>query len=166
MNVWRLIPHHIDRDMALLWGRQHSRIAIGWGGIGDIGSEGYSSSQDINAKILKLWPKEHSTHGGPSLWRFYTWMQKGDLVILKSSIGFQSVVEVTGDYEWNNAPLTLNDGTQLSGEDWQYWHQRRVAPTHYDPTQLWENVGGMAPNENLFWTLILCGQNSLGSGSP
>jgi predicted Mrr-cat superfamily restriction endonuclease len=161
MNVWRLIPHHKDRDAALLWGRQHSRIAIGWGGIGDIGSKGYSSSQDINKEILKLWLKEDSTHGGPSLWRFYTWMQKGDLVILKSDRGFESVVEVKGDYEWNNAPLTLNDGTKLSGYHWDYWHQRRVAPTNRDPKKLWESVGGRAPGENHFFTLHLCGQNPL-----
>jgi hypothetical protein len=165
MKVWRLIPHHKYRDKALRWGQQHSRIAIAWGGIGDIASEGYSSSQEINAKILKLWPKEHSTHGGPSLWRFYAWMEKGDLVILKSDRGFESVVEVTGDYEWNNAPLMLDDGTQLSGEDWEYWHQRHVEPTQHDPEQLWQSVGGMAPGENLQWTLFLCGQNSLESGS-
>lgn len=155
MNVWRLIPHHKERDAALLWGRQHSRITIGWGEVGDIGKRGYSSAEDINKVILKKWPKEHSTHGGPSLWRFYAWMQKGDLVILKSSKGYDSVVKVTGNYEWNSAPLMLN-GTPLSGE---HWHQRRVEPTHHDPKQLWESAGGMTPGENPHFTLLLCGQN-------
>ena len=29
MNVWRLITHHEDKDAALFWTRQNSRIAIG-----------------------------------------------------------------------------------------------------------------------------------------
>lgn len=156
MKIWRLIPHREDRDAALLWGRQHSRISIGWGDVGDIGKRGYSSPQEINAEIFKLWPEEYSTHGGPSLWRFYAWMQKGDLVILKSSSGYDSVVKVTGDYEWNNAPLIVN-GTPLSGE---HYHQRLVEPTNHDPKQLWESTGGRAPGENPHFTLLLCGQNT------
>ena len=161
MNVWRLITHNKDRVRSLDWSKNNSRITIGWGDIGDIGKKGYNSPQDINVEIFKSWPEEHSTHGGPSLWRFYKWMQKGDLVILKTN-RFEAVIEVTGDYEWNNAPLMVN-GTPLNGE---HYHQRRVAFTNRDPEKLWKGVGRMAPKENPQFTLLLCGQNPLGSSSP
>ncbi|HMH45517.1 MAG TPA: hypothetical protein VK557_18660 [Pyrinomonadaceae bacterium] len=40
MRIWRLITHHADKDHALFWTKQNSRIAIGWGAIGDIKDKG------------------------------------------------------------------------------------------------------------------------------
>src|SRR2546421_12785641 len=114
MNIWKLVPHHSDKEAALLWGRQNSRISIGWGSIGDIGMKGYSSPHQINSAIRSVWPREESNDGGPSLWRLYAWMKIGDLIILTSNSGFESVVEVEGDYEWTKALPSLN-GVQISG---------------------------------------------------
>lgn len=152
MKIWRLITHDKYRQAASDWGKQNSRITIGWGNIGDIGKQGYSSSREINKAIHEKNHDKRSNGGGPSLWRFYKEMRKGDLVILKA-VKLERVVKVVGDYEWNNAPLILNDGNEVTGE---HYHQRLVEPTSDNPKQLWESVGGEASGENIRWTLILC----------
>jgi len=50
-NVWRLIAHHEDRDAAIRWSLKNERIAIGWGGIGDLGSGVFNSAADIQDAI-------------------------------------------------------------------------------------------------------------------
>ena len=60
MNVWRLITHHEDKDAALFWTRQNSRIAIGWGAIRDIRIRGYNSADVIVRRDLSpedIWKK-------------------------------------------------------------------------------------------------------------
>ena len=60
MNVWRLITHHEDKDAALFWTRQNSRVAIGWGAIRDIRIRGYNSADVIVRRDLSpedIWKK-------------------------------------------------------------------------------------------------------------
>jgi len=64
MRVWRLITHHADKDQALFWSKQNSRIAIGWGAIGDIGHEGYKSANDITSAIKTAYPNLDNSHLG------------------------------------------------------------------------------------------------------
>ena len=101
MNVWRLITHHEDKDAALFWTRQNSRIASGWGAIGDIRDRGYGSVADITSAIRTEYPALDNSHlGGAGLWDFYAQIQNGDLVILSANKPRVLVVEVEGDYEW------------------------------------------------------------------
>lgn len=86
MNVWRLITHHEDKEAALFWTRQNSRIAIGWGAIGHIRERGYDSAADIASAIRTAYRNLDNSHlGGASLWDFYIPMQNGDLVILSAN---------------------------------------------------------------------------------
>jgi hypothetical protein len=73
MRVWRLITHHADKDHALFWTKQNSRIAIGWGAIGDIAKKGYKSADEITSAIRTEYPGLDNSHlGGSSLWDFYS----------------------------------------------------------------------------------------------
>src|SRR5437588_10173538 len=101
MRVWRLITHHADKDHALFWTKQNSRIAIGWGAIGDIKHKGYESADDITSAIKTAYPDLDNSHlGGASLWEFCGKVQNGDMVILSANKPRVLVVEVDGDYEW------------------------------------------------------------------
>lgn len=135
MNVWRLITHHADRDAALFWARQNSRIAIGWGAIGDIRERGYGSADDITSAIRTQYPYLGNSHlGGVSLWDFYAQMQNGDLVILSANKPRILIVEVEGDYQ----------------------HQRRVIVRRdLSPEDVWKKAGAAA-RQNVHQTLIRC----------
>jgi hypothetical protein len=54
MRVWRLITHHADKDGALFWFKQNSRIAIGWGAIGDI--------RDDTMRYIQSQKEHHAVH--------------------------------------------------------------------------------------------------------
>ena len=83
-NVWRLIAHHEDRDAAIRWSLKNERIAIGWGGIGDLGSGVFNSAADIQDAIRVAYPqKSNGSNGGFSLWSFYSAVKIGDQVILR-----------------------------------------------------------------------------------
>jgi hypothetical protein len=154
VNVWRLIPHHADKDLALAWSRYNRRIAIGWGRVGDIKERGYRTSAEIGAAIRKYYPELHNSGlGGPSLWNFYAEMQKGDLVILSASKPRELVVEVDGEYEFRHVGLTLN-GVPIIGD---YWNQRMVQISNWDPDDLWHLAGARpAPRQSSRWTLFKC----------
>src|SRR5947207_9523577 len=145
MRVWRLITHHADKDHALFWTKQNSRIAIGWGAIGDIRKKGYESADDITSAIKIAYPNLNNAHlGGPSLWDFYRTMDNGDLVILSAEKSFMLVVEVDGDYEW----------TEESALEGDYQHQRRVVIRRdLSPREIWEKAG-KAARQNQHQTLI------------
>jgi hypothetical protein len=64
MRVWRLITHHSDRDHALFWTKQNSRIAIGWGAIGDIRIKGLTDSLSSLRDLVLL------MFAGPALKRW------------------------------------------------------------------------------------------------
>ncbi len=149
MNVWRLITHHKDKDAALFWSRQNGRIAIGWGGIGNIRTQGYRSAEDIAGAIRRTYPNlQNSGSGGRSLWSLYAEMQEGDFVILSASKPRELVVEVEGDYEWM-------DGLPVPMEEYQ--HQRRARIRRdMNPEDLWNTAEGAAPGQNVHQTLIRC----------
>jgi predicted Mrr-cat superfamily restriction endonuclease len=154
MNVWRLITHHDDKDAALSWSRQNGRIAIGWGGVGDIRTRSYRSAEDIAAAIRTTYPNlQNSGSGGRGLWSLFAEMEKGDFVILSASRPREMVVEVEGDYEWDEqSPL-----------DGDYQHQRRVLIRRdLSPEDIWNTAGGAAPGQNVHQTLIRCGRTLTG----
>ncbi len=147
MNVWRLITHHEDKDAALFWTRQNGRIAFGWGNIGDIRIRNYESKEEIAAAIKVTYPQlRNSGSGGISLWDFYSNMVLGDLVVLSASKPRELVVEVQGQYEWQEqAPL-----------EGDYYHQRGVLIRRdLDPEKdIWDKAGRSAPFQNVHCTLI------------
>ncbi|SRR5216684_4735351 len=145
MNVWRLITHHADKDAALFWSRQNSRIAIGWGAIGDIRNR-YNSADEITSAIRTAYPGLDNSHlGGSSLWDFYAQIQIGDFVILSASRPRVLVVEVDGDYEW----------TSESPFEGDYQHQRCVIVRRdLSPEDIWRKAGRSAPGQNPHCTLI------------
>ena len=155
MNIWRLMTHHTNPDNALAWSRQSQRIAIGWGQVGDIRKQGYTSPQDISAAITQLiregkHPYNNAGQGGACLWNFYIAMQKGDLVILNTKHGPSLVVKVKGDYEWQAEEPALPD----------YRHQRLVEVSEWNPKDLWHKAGaGPISGDNKRWTLIQCARS-------
>ena len=148
MRVWRLITHHADKDHALFWTKQKSRIAIGWGAIGDIRGNGYESADDITSAIKIAYPELGNSHlGGASLWDFYEHIRHGDLVVLSAEKSFVLVVEVDGDYEW----------AEESPFEGDYQHQRRVIIRRdLSPDDIWHKAGGQASGQNPRGTLIRC----------
>jgi len=148
MRVWRLITHHADKDHALFWTKQNSRIAIGWGAIGDIREKGYKSADEITSVIRIEYPGLDNSHlGGSSLGDFYSHMGLGDLVVISASKPRVLVVEVEGEYEWA-------DESPFEGD---YQHQRRVIVRRdLSPDDIWNKAGGQAAGQNPYGTLIRC----------
>lgn len=129
MNIWRLITHHEEPDLALAWTRHCGRIAIGWGKIGNLRQRQCNSAQDIGSYIRQSYPElSNSGADGSTVWSFNAEMQKGDLVILSGSRPRQAVVEVQGDYEFAPQVPSLN-GRVMSAK---YQHLRRVQITAVD----------------------------------
>ena len=150
MNVWRLIAHHNEPEKAILWSQRRSQIAIGWGIIGDLRQSAPQDGTEIAAMIRQERPDLNNAHlGGPGLWRFYSEMAIGDLVILSDGKRRRAVMCVTGDYEWTDAPQPGLPG--------MYFHQRSVRRAEDDPNDLWERSGaGPARGESIRWTLVRC----------
>jgi predicted Mrr-cat superfamily restriction endonuclease len=152
MNVWRLMTHHEDTESALRWTRLNNRIAMGWGGTGDIVKQGYRSRQEISAQISS-WNhiSDNAGQGGACLWAFCYLMTNDDLVILSTKRGRMLVVQVTGPYEWTE------EKPDFGGDYKDYQHQRRVQITSYDANKLWHLAGGKpAKGYNPRWTLVRC----------
>ncbi len=153
MNIWRLIPHHESRDVAVRWSLNDGRIAIGWGFIGAISAHRLGCEADIYDAILHQFqigkhPLNNSKLGSYSLWNFYATMQTGDLVILRGS-KISRVVRVTSEYFFDaqNTPVA-NDF---------YNHQRNIENTSIDPDKLWQRAGKMANDGgSIYRTLIRC----------
>lgn len=148
MQVWRLIAHHEDADRAILWSKQMSRIAIGWGKIGDLRKVGPESAEYLSSLIRVAYPKLDNAHlGGPSLFRFHEQMRIGDLVIVGDGRRRRLVMEVTGDYEW------VGDQPQLRLGD--YHHQRKAKICAAEvPDELWQRCGASAASgESIRWPL-------------
>ncbi len=153
-RVWRLIPHHERRDLALEWIRSAKRIAIGWGKIGDLDLISPRSSQDISNAVDRHYPTlKNASNGGRSLWNLYHEMQKGDLVIVSGSKKSRElVVEIAGDYEYSDEALTVN-GETLSAE---YYFHRPVLISDLNPDTLWAEAGGIPAGQSVYQTLIPC----------
>jgi predicted Mrr-cat superfamily restriction endonuclease len=154
VNIWRVIAHHKDPEKAVLWCQKNSRIAIGWGNIGDLRQFAPQDASAIISRIQEIYPELHNANlGGPSLWRLYSEMEIGDWVILSGHSRRRAVMRITGNYEW-----TDDRQSELSGT---YYHQRSAETTEYEPDKLWRNCGAKeAVGENIRWTLIRCNNPS------
>ena len=152
LNVWRLVPHHSDRDAAIIWTAKHNKIAIGWGQVGDLKDMQPESAEDITAAIRAAYPKiPNSKHGGDSLWRLYHEMKEDDLVIIRAGTGHDVVAEVVSDYFW-----TPDEGGQRAG----YQHMRAIEITEYDPAKVEARgklKGNATPRQNTYDSLVLIG---------
>lgn len=150
-GVWRLIAHHEAAALAIKRSKAASRVAIGWGKIGDL--EHYSAAAEIGGAIRSIYPElNNSGFGGPGLFRFARQMQKGDLVLVSDGLRRREVAEITGDYEFRK------DWVPVPGGD--YWHQRPVrfwsSPS---PNEIWKACGaGVADGENIRWSIVRVSQ--------
>lgn len=147
MNVWRLIANREDSARGITWVREHGRIAIGGGLIGDIRERGYGSAQEIKAALKIAYPGiQNAGSGCQFLWNIARVMQPGDLVILTGSRPRELVVEVAGPYEWRSELPPLSKDAN---------HQRRVRVSGLDPEAVWRAAGGApAAGQSIRWTLF------------
>lgn len=159
MNIWRLVTHHEEVERAISRYLDKSRIAIGWGFVGDLREKQPMDASDItimidlarndpkNAHIARL-HVQNSQLGGPSLWRFYKVMKPDDYVILSDGKKRQAVMHVIGEYDWTDeAPWLISE---------TYMHQRTAIRTHHNPDSLWNLCHHEAPGENIRWPLVKC----------
>ena len=65
MRVWRLIAHHKHPDTAINWFRTSSRVAIGWGRIGDL--RHLQGPEEIRERIQQR-PAEYVERAPDQLW--------------------------------------------------------------------------------------------------
>jgi predicted Mrr-cat superfamily restriction endonuclease len=153
VNVWKMLTHHNNRQGAIAWTKKSSRIAIGWGRVGDIST--YASPESIKTAIRNFYPRPefpNNAHlGAPSLWDFYHEVKSKDLVILAGDSPRALVVEIVGPYQYiiNDSPPSLNSFT---GE---YYNQREIRLTSYDPDKIWF-AAGEAPGKHKYQTLLQC----------
>ncbi len=150
LDVWRLMAHHIDSEAVVDWSRENGRIAIGWGLVGNIVGQGYSSPKEIAQATRIHYPYIHNAPlSGVQLWNFCHTIKPKDLVIVSTGKRRALVMQVQGDYEfrpYEQAPL--------SGD---YQHQRTAQVTAIDPDRLWRLAGSsIAAGHNIRWTLVKC----------
>ena len=148
IHVWRLVAHHEEADMAIQRCKESSRIAIGWGKTGALGSCS-ADATEIARAIRASYPDLNNAHiGGPSLLRFAHQIRTDDLVIISDGVRRRAVMKVLGEYQWNR------DWSPVSGGD--YWHHRRAEfYSAESPEELWRRAGGaVAEGENIRWPLV------------
>ena len=150
MNVWRLITHHTHQEYTLRWAEKMGRLAIGWGLVGDIGKNGYTSARDISLAIKEHYPYlNNGGQGGACLHSFYSDVQPGDLVILSTGGKRSLVMEVEGGYEFKDEPEPSPIG--------DYQHQRKAVVLPIDANKLWRAAGSSpADGHSIRWTFIKC----------
>ena len=151
-TVWRILIDELDTTLP--WMLEHSRLAIGWGEIGDVRSFG---SLDAIAAAIKVRNQDHPKHTGKqhanvqhgcaSLSDFCLQLKPGDLVIVSDKVRRRQVWKVVGDYECVEplaAPLN-------------YQHQRQARILAMDPDALWRRAGGkLSPGQINYRTLGKC----------
>lgn len=149
-NIWRLISHYSHPEAAVDWARANGRIAIGWGGTGDIRAQGYASPKDIVKVVRERYPQNYNApFSGIQLWNFCYTIKPDDLVILSTGKRRALVMQVDGDYEYRLAEKTAIPGDLC--------HQRAAHATAIDPDRLWRLAGSaMAAGQSIRWTLIQC----------
>lgn len=148
MNIWRLIAHHQRPAEMAEWSRRQGVIAIGWDGMKDLRNQRFGNETELKRLTAHTHPGSsvsNCVNGGCSLWRLYSEMKKGDLVIVSASGWRALTMRVTGDYYFvDNDPLN------------SYEHRRKAEVVPIDPNRLWQFSGGMAAGENIRHTLIRC----------
>jgi hypothetical protein len=149
INIWRLIAHHELGEEVAQWSRREGVIAVGHGGMGDLNKRHFQNASDLAQIIAANHPHSSTSNcvnGGHSLWRLYSEMKIGDLVILSaSSAGRVLTMRVTGGYFF-------------VGDEFPpyYEHRRKAEAVPIDPNHLWRVSGGAAGGENVRRTLIRC----------
>ncbi|MBD2752645.1 hypothetical protein [Spirosoma validum] len=151
MNIWRLISYHEEDLKENVTRRfiEHGRIAIGWGLVGDLNQ--YRSPEAVKEAIRKHYStSKNGRIGWPTLWHMRTNVMLNDLIIIDAQKPWAKVVEIIGEYEWNNQqPNVANDPN--------YNHQRPVRLRNdLDPEQLLQitttrPAPGQAPHLVLFY---------------
>ena len=150
MNIWRLISHHHTPAESAEWSRRHGTIAIGFGEIGDLREQSFGTEGDLKRLAVKVRPAStisQNVSGGCSLWRLYSEMKKGDLIIMSDGARRVFTMRVTGDYYFE-----ATDPTHY------YEHRRKAEVVPIDPDRLWQFSGGAAAGENIRRTLVRCGR--------
>ena len=154
VNVWRLIPHHrkeLAADFAE-WIRRNGTLAIGWGGIGDLRQRHFRDEAELRRMVAEACSGNSPSsraNGGRSLWRFYSRMQIGDLVIVSASGSRKQTMRLTGDYYY------VKNGDDPTHH---YEHRRKAEVMPIDPNHLWQATGGAAAGEGIYSTLVRCGR--------
>ncbi len=148
MNIWRLIAHHEHPAQMAEWSRRQGVIAIGWGGTNDLSKQRFSSEAELKRLVIETHlcsSISNCVNGGCSLWRLYTEMKKGDLVIVSASGRRALTMRVNGDYYFAGGDASHS-----------YEHRRRAKVVQVDPNWLWNFSGGLAPGENIRRALVRC----------
>ena len=148
MNIWRLMAHHQPEhyDEVIRWSRVNGTIAIGWGRVGDLNERCPQNERHLSTLVKEAYRQwnDNGVYGGRSLWRLHNDIQIGDLVILNTKRR-QLTMQVTGDYYYADDDFPYD-----------YRHRRKAQSLPINPDWLWKRSGGMAPGENVFWTLFRC----------
>ncbi len=149
MKIWRLITHHELGEEVARWSRREGAIAIGFGGTGDLSQRHFRNASELT-QIIAAHHSHNSVsncvNGGRSLWRLYSEMQNGDLVILSAGSARRVLtMRVTGGYFF-------------VGDEYPpyYEHRRKAEAVSVDPNRLWKISGGAAEGESIRRTLIRC----------
>jgi len=128
-------------------------LAIGWGLIGSIIDNKYTSPEEISDAIRNQTEYHHlnnAWHGGHSLYHFCYNVQHNDLVILSKSGRRYLVMEVKGDYQYDST----SEKPPNTGD---YQHQRKARVVPIDADRLWQVTGsGPITGHNTYWTFIKC----------
>ena len=149
MNIWRLKIHHDPEqyDQVLRWSKAEGVIAISWGDTGDLRDLAAGEAKDIakHLAVVSPWRSgSNRNNAGHSLWRLYSEMQIGDVVILNSNHR-EVTMRVAGDYFFQD------------GEYPRYEHRRKAEALSIDPNRLWQLSGGAAAGQSIYSTLVRCG---------
>jgi len=139
-TIWKL--QTADKN-TLTTVRESGRIGLPWQS-GDVQS--LSSPKAIATQTQQQNPTLQNTDAiGVQLWDFCHVMAPDDLIILEDKTGNSTVVEVLGDYEYQE-----NTTSGLC-------HQRTVKTTHLGAEGVWQ-MGGASPalGYDSAWTLVRC----------
>lgn len=145
MTVWRLVTHHSDSATALRAIREEEEIALGWNLVGDAGE--YGSAKEISEAAKAAYPElPTAPFSGTQLWNFSRVMEPGDLVIVGVGERRLFVVEVAGDYYYEEGDPSES----------RYLHRRPAVATDLDAEAVWRDSGGVAEGEGIRWALVKC----------
>ncbi len=148
MNVWRLMAHHEYPAEMAEWSRRQGVLAIGWGGVGDLSKQQAHNEEEMKRLVKSTHPGVPSNNwvnGGCSLWRLYSEVRQGDLVIISASSWRALTMRVTGDYYFDDEDASNS-----------YEHRRKGEVVPIDPDWLWHFADGKASGANIRHTLIRC----------
>jgi len=129
------------------WSRRDGVIAMGHGTTGDLRKCQFRNADDIRRLVAATDSRRTPggcSNDGRSMWRLFSEMKVGDLVILNAPGPF-CTIRVTGDYFF------------VAGEfPPKYEHRRKAQEVPINPTALWRLAGGAAPGQGVYAALIKC----------